>query len=111
MDLSQEAMGVMNIMEGCVKKMLRDHGQQDDEMYSYCLGRFDSKRVCQSALVCLRGHLILQAIEADYVFDRKIRSKDMLMAHQRMKVRNWYVRGAINHIHSCSGETTALCTT
>ena len=100
MTLSKECMGFTNAVEEAVDTRLRDIEEADsDLMFSYVLGKFDAKFWNQACLVSLRKSYILRCINPEAEFVSEIIIADMFMAFSRMKVRNWYVRGVINHIH------------
>ena len=109
MNLSVEAMGLTNTVEKATKAVLEDKAMFDDPMFSYLLGKFDSKLMNQGALVLQRRNALLAMVRPDFEFSYTIELEDMLMAYNRMKVRNWYVRGVINFIHyrdCCSIDRT-----
>ena len=103
MELSPGARGVINIIEAGTKAALASYEQavekSGDPMFSYLLGKVDSKLLVQAALVTLRGNVILQQLHSAFEFTRLVSQRDVLMAYCRVKVRNWYVRGVTNHIH------------
>ena len=47
----------------------------------------------------LIGSCILNAVHAEFQVSKMVLKHDGLIGYQRMKVRNWYVRGLINQIH------------
>ena len=109
MNLSVEAMGLTNTVEKATKAVLEEKAMFDDPMLSYLLGKFDSKLMNQGALVLQRRNALLAMVRPDFEFSYTIELEDMLMAYNRMKVRNWYVRGVINFIHyrdCCSIDRT-----
>ncbi len=98
--LTQEARGFGNVLEESIKKCLQTHPSvEDDAMYSYFLGKLDSKWLAQCGLVAMRGNGIVSALGDDCKFSKEIRLHDAAMAWQRIKVVNWYVRGVINTVH------------
>ena len=101
--LTEESMGITNIVESCTKQILTERHAQDP-MFSYLVGKSDSKLMNQGALVSLRRGAVLRCIHPLANLDRQAVLEDMLMAYYRMKVRNWYVRAAINHIHFQKGS-------
>ena len=109
MNLSVEAMGLTNTVEKATKAVLEEKAPFDDPMFSYLLGKFDSKLMNQGALVLQRRNALLAMIRSDFDFSYTIELEDMWMAYNRMKVRNWYVRGVINLIHyQESGSTSRI---
>ena len=101
MTLTPAAMGFTTVVEGAIKTAMKSHPKAArDIMFSYLLGKFDSKLLAQAAIVCLRRNALLRCINPAAAFSREITIYDMQIAYSRMKVRNWYVRGVTNEIHS-----------
>ena len=101
MTLEPAAMGFTNIVESSIKETLKSISaeQQKDILFSYLLGKFDSKLLTQAAISCLRRSALLRCINVGACLTRTITIHDMFIAYARMTVRNWYVRGVVNEIH------------